>query len=481
MFTLSIFFFFFLLLLLGVSLIPTTAEQTLRILSLSGTIFLFLYSLGFWLEFNPHITQFQQLWGIDLFNNYSIWFGLDALSLYLVLLTTFLFPLCILMSWVSVQKNLKYYLLLFLLLEFILVLVFLCLDFILFYLLFEFSLIPMFLLIGIWGSHSRKTKAAYYFFLYTLFGSLFMLVALIYLLLTFGSTNYMYLLTLHIDPEIQKILWPAIFIAFAIKIPMFSFHIWLPEAHVEAPTAGSVLLAGLILKLGGYGLLRYLLPLLPDASEYYAPFAMTLAGISAFYAALVALRQLDMKRIIAYSSIAHMNFGLMGLFSSTPEGVKGFIYILIGHGFISSALFFLVGVLYDRYHSRLYTYYTGLTLRMPLFSLTFFFFTIANVAFPGTFNFIAELLVFYGVLQISLFLAILASSAVFITTIYAFWLYNRIFFGTTRLRPNFFFDLTRLESTLFLLLFLPVLFGGLFPQEVFSNFSGLVMPTSTSL
>ena len=472
MFNLLAFFSLFFILLIILSVLPQTAHGWLRQVALLGTILIFAYSLGLWLEFNPYLMNFQQVIAFDLFRNYTICFGFDGLSLLLVILTTFLFPLCLLMSWVSVQRNLKYYLILFVLLEFLLVSVFLCLDFFLFYLLFEFSLIPMFLLIGVWGAPGRKTKAAYYLFLYTLFGSLFMLLALIYLLLTVGTTNYFNLVATKFCPDIQKVLWPAIFLAFAIKIPMFPFHIWLPEAHVEAPTAGSVLLAGIVLKLGGYGMIRFLLPILPYATHYYAPLATMLALMGATYAALTALRQLDMKRIIAYSSIAHMNFGLLGLFSLTCTGWSGFIYLMLGHGFISSALFFLVGVVYDRYHSRLYSYYNGLAVRMPLFAFAFFFFTISNVAFPGTFNFVSELLVLCGIAQTSLTILFFSGLSLFFSTIFSFWLFNRVCFGTLNVTNiAIYVDLRRIETYLFISLAIPVLLGGLFPTSLMTVLS----------
>jgi len=453
-------------------LIPEASRALLQKTALIGSVIVFCYTLTFWFGLSPYETKFSYLWCPESFSGYSFCFGLDYVSYYLVLLTTFIFPFCFLMVDVSVQKNLKQYLLAFWSMEIILFFVFISLDFLLFYIFFEISLIPMFLLIGRWGVNVRKTKAAYYLFLYTFFGSLFLLIALLYLLSQYGTLQYHALLSTPLDIPTQKILWPAVFFAFAIKVPMFPLHIWLPEAHVEAPTGGSVVLAALFLKMGGYGMLRFLLPLFPDATSYFAPVALTLALMGAVYASLTALRQLDMKRIVAYSSVAHMNVGLVGLFSLTSEGAAGFYYVMLGHGVVSSALFFIVGILYDRYHSRLYTYYSGVALRMPLYAMFFCFFTVANVAFPGTWNFVGELLICFGLGRFSLFLLLVTGFSLFFSTVYSFWLYNRICFGTIRVSgQRFFYDLTYREFFVFLSLSLATVAGGLFPSVILESLS----------
>lgn len=457
-------FFYFLIFAIVVGLSP---RERMFLYANFFSVGLFIYVLLLWLAINPLVTKFSALYSFPFVTGWDIVFGLDAYSYFLVLLTVFIFPLCFFVVPTSITRHQRSFLLLLIFLEFLIVFVFLSLDFLCFYLLFEMSLIPMYLMIGFWGTHFRKAKAAYYLFLYTFFGSLFMLIAIIYLFSTVGTTNYFMLLITPFSETAELYLWPAIFFAFAVKVPMFPVHVWLPEAHVEAPTIGSVLLAALVLKLGGFGMLRYLIPLFPTATLYYTPLAFTFALLGAIYAALTALRQLDLKRIIAYSSVAHMNIGLLGLFSLSVEGLGGFYYVMLGHGVISSALFLLVGVLYDRYHSRLYPYYSGLAMKMPLFATFFFFFTVANVAFPGTFNFFSEVLVILSLSKKSLFLLLFATVSIFISTIYAFWLFNRACFGTlSTASVSLYYDLTKQEFCVFFILSFVVLLGGLFPNPV---------------
>jgi proton-translocating NADH-quinone oxidoreductase chain M len=470
MLTLPVFFKLFLIIFVSLFLIPSTSIQSLYNFGLIGMFLIFLSSLIFWLEFNPYLITFQFLTELNLWSFLSIKYGIDGISLFLMLLTTIIFPLCFLTLKNSVKSNLKSFILLFFFLEFLLLNSFLVLDFFWFYVFFEISLIPMFLLIGFWGSKSRKNLAAFYLFLYTIFGSLFMLLSISYFYVVIGTTDYLILLHYKLPINIQLILWPAIFVGFAVKVPMFPFHIWLPEAHVEAPTTISVILAAIVLKLGSYGMLRFLFPLLPEASNYYAPFAIMLALIGSIYSALTALRQVDLKKIIAYSSIAHMNVGLLGLFSLTLEGFTGFYYVLLGHGLISSGLFFLVGVLYERYHSRLYYYYSGLVVRMPIFVVFFTFFTLANVGFPGTINFLSELLILCGISFSSFFNLCIVGLSLFFSTIYSFWLLNRISFGTLKIETiNYYFDLSFLEQFILFILSLLIIIGGFFPQLILTN------------
>jgi proton-translocating NADH-quinone oxidoreductase chain M len=313
---------------------------------------------------------------------------------------------------------------------------------------------------GKYQGRARRLSAALSLFLYTLAGSLIMLICIGLLYLEASTTNLQALLTVPIHPDYQLLLFLGFFIAFAVKIPMIPFHLWLPEAHVESPTGGSILLAGILLKLGGYGFLRFSLPLFPYASDYYQPFVAVLALIGIIYAGLTAIRQIDMKKIIAYSSIAHMNLAMLGIFANNLLGIEGSIHMMVAHGLVSGALFYCVGLLYDRYHTRLVRYYRGLAIYMPLFAIFFLFFTLSNVAFPGSANFIAELLVFTGVMDINPFLAFIASLGLLLTATYSMWLYNRVCFGSTTSYISQFNDLTKADTfCLSALAFTTLLFG----------------------
>lgn len=453
-----------------------TRQHDYRLLSLFLTIFLWFFSLYFWLMYDSELGVFQFVkfnGDPSFFFNLQFAVGLDGISLLFILLTTFIFPLCIIYNWdLFVKPNGSVFLGLLLILEGLLLLCFTVLDILLFYIFFEIILIPMFLIILLWGSRSRKIKAAYYFFFFTLIGSLLMLLAIILLQVHFGTTSIFILYHLNIDIKLQLVLWFAFFCSFAVKIPMFPFHLWLPEAHVEAPTIGSVILAGILLKLGGYGFLRFSLPLFPVASEIYAPFVFTLSLLGIFYASLTAIRQIDLKRIIAYSSIAHMAMVTLGLFSLTFEGIGGSIFLMFGHGLVSSALFFLIGVLYDRYHTRLLYYYGGLTQVMPVFSVIFFFFILANVSFPGTINFISEFLVFFGLIFNNFMAFFFASFGILFSAIYSFWLYNRVMFGDLKIQYIYYFlDLNFREFVvLFPILYLVLVFG-IYPNFLLNELS----------
>lgn len=384
--------------------------------------------------------------------------GVDGLSTSLILLTAIIFPLCILS--LKHVKNFAEYVALLLLLESMIFGVFAARDLVLFYLFFEASLIPMYLIIGKWGGAGR-IAAGFKFFLYTLTGSLLMLIAIIYLYQTVGSTSFEALIAYDYPVQIQRWLWIAFFIAFAVKIPMFPFHTWLPVAHVEAPTAGSVILAAILLKMGGYGFLRLSLPLFPEASLYYADFVCILSVIAVIYASIVAFAQQDVKRLIAYSSIAHMGYVTIGIFTFTSGGIQASIYQMISHGFVSAGLFFCIGVIYDRYHTRDINFYGGLAKVMPLYALVFMVFTMANVGLPGTSGFVGEFLTIMNVMKVSGFYASVISFAVILSAAYGLLLYRKTMFGQTNQEKfGSAVDLTLHEKMIFVPLVIATVYFG---------------------
>jgi len=427
----------------------------------------FFFSLFLWVLFDQFTSKFQfffQLFWLPTYN-INLTLGVDGISLLFIILTTFLIPLCILTSYDTIQKNVKQYFILFLSLEFFLLLIFSILDLFFFYIFFESVLIPMFLLIGIWGSRERKIRASILFFLYTLTGSVLMLLALLSIYTKTGTMDYQTLLQIDFNAFDQKVYWLAFFASFAVKVPMFPFHIWLPEAHVEAPTAGSVLLAGILLKLGSYGLLRFSMPLFPLATIYFTPLVYTMAVVAIIYASLTAIRQTDMKRIIAYASVAHMNLILLGMFSLTVEGIEGSILQMLSHGLVSSALFLSIGVLYDRYHSRLISYYSGLAHRMPIFVSILLFYIMANIALPGTSSFVGELLILIGVFQSSTTITFFGATGMILGGAYSLWFYNRIAFGNLQtVSLKLFYDLTFKEFVIHVPLILSILVMGIYPN-----------------
>ena len=439
----------------------------LKNISISLTFLTFFISLLLWINFDPFISKFQFLFSMHWipFFNFSIYFGIDGISLFFIILTTFLIPICLLISFHSIQKNIKEYFICFLFIEFFLLIIFSTLDLFLFYIFFESILIPMFFIIGIWGSRERKIKASYLFFIYTLLGSLLMLLAIIHIYITMGTTNYLYLINMPIEFSLQKIYWLAFFASFAIKVPMIPFHIWLQEAHVEAPTAGSVILAGVLLKLGSYGLLRFSFVLFPKATIFFTPFIYTLSVLAIIYTSLTALRQTDLKRIIAYASVAHMNLILVGMFSLNLQGIEGAILQMLSHGLVSSALFLCIGILYDRYHTRLINYYSGLAHTMPIFVSIFLFYIMANIAVPGTSSFIGELLILIGIFQENSMIAVFSATGMFLGGSYSLWLYNRVCFGNIKNTfLKIFYDLTYMECLIHSLFIFCIFMMGIFPN-----------------
>ena len=394
--------------------------------------------------------------------------GVDGISVLFVLLTAFLLPVCIAASWKSIENRVLEYLIAFLILETLVIGVFCALDLIVFYLFFEGQLVPMFLIIGVWGGKNR-VYAAYKFFLYTLLGSVLMLAAILAMASIAKTTSIPELLAYHFAPQVQILFWIAFFASFAVKMPMWPVHTWLPDAHVEAPTAGSVILAGILLKMGGYGFLRFSLPMFPYASHYFTPLVMTLSVVAIIYTSLVAFRQVDIKKLIAYSSVAHMGFVTMGIFSGNALGVQGAIFQMLSHGVISGALFLCVGVVYDRMHTREIAFYGGLTSRMPWYAATFMLFTMGNVGLPGTSGFVGEILTMTGAYHASTWTVLFAASGVILSAVYALSLYRRVMFGEiTNPKLMAIDDLNWREVAIFAPLIFGTLWLGLQPGVVFS-------------
>jgi len=446
---------------------PSWNKNLLKSIALFFSSITFLLSLFLWVLFDRSTGNFQFvekiLWLPNLNLNFTV--GIDGISLFFVILTTLLIFLCLLTSWNSIHFNLKEYLISFLIMEFFLIGVFCILDLLLFYIFFESVLIPMYLIIGVWGSRERKIRAAYFFFLYTLLGSVLMLLAVIYLYYQVGTTDYEILLTTLLTAKEQKILWLAFFASFATKVPMVPMHIWLPEAHVEAPTAGSVILAGVLLKLGTYGLIRFSFPLFPEASFYFTPLVYSIAVIGVIYTSFTAIRQTDFKRIIAYTSVAHMNLVIVGMFSFNSIGLEGAILQSLSHGFVASALFLIIGVVYERHHTRMVKYYGGLVHVMPIYIIIFLFFTMANIGLPGTGSFIGEFLILVGSYQLNTTITFFSATGMVLGGCYSLWLFNRIAYGNlkTQYLHNF-VDIGHREFLIFLPLLLGTLIMGIYPS-----------------
>jgi len=415
------------------------AQRNAKWVALVTTVVTFIVSLFILSNFDPANTGFQMVESRDWLLGLQYKMGVDGISILFVLLTTFLMPLVIAACW-DVNTRVKEYMIAFLILETLMLGVFFALDLVLFYLFFEAGLIPMFLIIGIWGGKNR-IYASFKFFLYTFLGSVLMLVAIVAMFAEAGTTDMPTLMTFSFGTEnfsvlgvqivggMQTLLWLAFFASFAVKLPMWPVHTWLPDAHVQAPTAGSVVLAAILLKMGGYGFLRFSLPMFPVGSEVMAPLVMTLSAIAIVYTSLVALVQEDMKKLIAYSSVAHMGYVTLGIFAVNQQGIDGAIFQMISHGFISGALFLCVGVIYDRMHTREIDAYGGLVNRMPAYALIFMFFTMANVGLPGTSGFVGEFLTLVGVFQVNTWIGVFATSGVILSAAYALWLYRRVVLG----------------------------------------------------
>jgi NADH-quinone oxidoreductase subunit M len=453
-----------------------TVARNARAIALWTSLATFLVSLAIWAAFDPRNPGFQLVeessWIPALGLNYRV--GVDGISIFFVLLSTFLTALCILASWTSITKRVREYMIAFLAMETMMVGMFCALDFILFYLFFEAVLIPMFLIIGVWGG-PRRVYSAFKFFLYTLTGSVLMLIAILAIYFTAGTTDIPTLMTYQLPLAMQKWLWIAFFASFAVKVPMWPLHTWLPDAHVEAPTAGSVILAGVLLKMGGYGFLRFSLPMLPDASHYFAPFVFALSVVAIIYTSLVALAQEDMKKLIAYSSVAHMGFVTLGIFAFTEQAVQGAVFQMLSHGIVSSALFLCVGVVYDRIHSRDIDRYGGLARRMPAYATVFMVFMLGSVGLPGTSGFVGEFLVLLGTFRVDRLATVFATTGIILGATYMLWLYRRVIFGPLEKESlKSILDLNAREIAVFAPLVLVVLWMGIYPSSFLDGISASV-------
>jgi NADH-quinone oxidoreductase subunit M len=443
-----------------------TIARNSRHVALWTTVVTFALSLLLIFNFDTTTAAFQ-------FEEYTPWLpeygigyhlGVDGISVFFLMLTTFLVPICIISCWEAVKTRVREYMLAFLILETLMVGVFSSLDMLMFYIFFEGQLIPMFLIIGIWGG-ARRVYSAYKFFLYTLVGSVLFLLAILFMYHQAGTTDIPTLMTEVWEPGIQTWLWLALFASFAVKLPMWPFHTWLPDAHVEAPTAGSVILAGILLKMGGYGFLRFSLPMFPDASEFFMPFIFSLSIVAIIYTSLVALMQQDMKKLIAYSSVAHMGIVTIGIFAFNTQGIEGSIFQMLSHGVVSAALFLIVGVVYDRMHSREIASYGGLVHRMPVYAFVFMIFMLASIGLPATSGFVGEFLIFVGVFQVNTWVAMLGLIGVILGAAYMLWLYRRVIFGELNKESlKSITDLNMREIGFFAPLVALALFMGIYPK-----------------
>ena len=445
-------------------------SNTVKYVSIFTSFVNFFISIYLWFLFDSSISNFQFIeekeW-LTGFVNFKL--GIDGISILFILLTTFITPLCIISVNNTVKVRLCDFLIAILVMESLMIGVFCSLDLVIFYLFFEAGLIPMFLIIGIWGG-ARRVYSAFKFFLYTLLGSVLLLIAIISIFWLSGTTDLIQLYELGIDTKYQNLLWLAFFSSFAVKTPMWPVHTWLPDAHVEAPTAGSVLLAAILLKMAGYGFIRFSLGLFPVASDLFTPLVYTLSLIAIIYASLVALMQEDMKKLIAYSSVAHMGFVTLGIFTITQQGIEGSIIQMISHGLVSAALFLCVGVVYDRMHSRLIKTYGGLVSVMPKYSVLFMLFTLAALGLPGTSGFVGEFLILMGAFKDNFLVAVIASFGVIFGAAYMLWLYRRVVFGNLINKELLKIpDINNSEKFILWSLAIPVLFFGFYPEPLIST------------
>jgi NADH-quinone oxidoreductase subunit M len=436
-----------------------------RWIALVATLVNLALGIALWAAFDPAGPQWQFVERLSFGAPINYALGIDGIALMLIMLSVFLMPICIGASWEAIQKRVPEYMSAFLLMEALMIGVFAAQDLLLFYIFFEGGLIPMYLIIGIWGG-AERIKAAYKFFLYTLLGSVLMLIAMLVMIGIAGTTDIPTLMQYDFAPGLQTWLWLAFFASFAVKVPMYPVHTWLPDAHVQAPTAGSVILAGVLLKMGGYGFVRFSLPMFPDASAQFVPFVFILSGLAVVLTSLIALVQKDMKKLIAYSSVAHMAFVTFGLFALNTQGIEGAIMVMLGHGLVSGALFLCVGVIYDRLHTREIARYGALSNNMPAYAFFFMVFTMASVGLPGLSNFVGEFLALMGTYERSSWAAIVATTGIILGAAYMLYLYWRICFGTPRNEDAAAMpDLTRREWALLAPIAACVLWMGVYPES----------------
>ena len=446
-------------------------NQSIKNLALFVSLANFILSLYLWFMFDNSKSDFQFIESYEWiagFANYKV--GIDGISILFIILTTFITPLCIISVNATIKNKLKDFLIAILLMETLMIGVFCSLDLIIFYLFFEGGLIPMFLIIGIWGG-DRRVYSAFKFFLFTLLGSVLMLIAIIFIYLMTDTTDFNELYEMGINVKYQNLLWLAFFSSFAVKTPMWPFHTWLPDAHVEAPTAGSVLLAAIILKMAGYGFIRFSLGLFPVASDFFTPLVYFLSLVAIVYTSLVALMQDDMKKLIAYSSVAHMGFVTLGIFTVTQQGIEGSIFQMISHGLVSAALFLCVGVVYERMHTRLINRYGGIVSVMPKYAIVFMIFTLAAIGLPGTSGFIGEFLILMAAFSKNFLVATIASLGVIFAAAYMLWLYRRIVFGDlVKEDLKKMLDLNKTEVLILWSLAVPTIFFGFYPEPLINTF-----------
>ncbi|MEL7273858.1 MAG: NADH-quinone oxidoreductase subunit M [Pseudomonadota bacterium] len=445
------------------------ARRNVRFVALFTTVVTFIISLGIWYNFDNSQSGFQMVEKVGWIREGGISYhmGVDGISMLFVILTTFLMPFCILASWEAIEHRVREYMIAFLVLETLMIGVFCALDIVLFYVFFEAGLIPMFIIIGVWGG-GRRVYASLKFFLYTLLGSVLMLLAIMAMYWQAGTTDIVALLDYDFPASMQTWLWIAFFASFAVKMPMWPVHTWLPDAHVEAPTAGSVILAGILLKMGGYGFLRFSLPMFPLASAELQTFVFVLSVIAIVYTSLVALVQEDIKKLIAYSSVAHMGYVTMGIFAANEQGIQGGIFQMLAHGLVSGALFLCVGVVYDRMHTREIAAYGGLVNNMPKYAVAFLIFTMANVGLPGTAGFVGEFLTLLGAFRANTWIALIATLGVIFSAAYGLWLYRRVVFGSLDKEAlKAMLDLSTREKAILYPLIALVIFFGVYPTPVF--------------